>query len=405
VAVGADSLASPARSSVGAGWDAKPGPARTPVPGAGSFPASTAWPASSGSPVAADKPVSSSGWPGSAGSSGDDDPWANLPETGRFESKPAAYAPPARPVERPRPPEEPRPAVKAPRFTENLPPVEWFGRGDPAQETVAVPPLTPVADSAPVTDIALTAEEVSEPPEDTEPAALATEPKTDQPKTAELETPEPEAAAPEALVPEALVPGTVASETLAPETSAPETSDAPAPEETAGTDAVAPESAEPRTEEPRTVEPRTVEPRTDEAVSAQGDTPEPADDAGSFSSEDVSSLTPTVSETEAVSGDEPAIVAETLEEPAASVAEPVASVAEAETENDAPADDAAPEAAAVGDPLREVTVVPGVPRYHNAQCILIRFMGEGDLEKMTLADARKAGCTPCRACLPDQETD
>ena len=49
-----------------------------------------------------------------------------------------------------------------------------------------------------------------------------------------------------------------------------------------------------------------------------------------------------------------------------------------------------------------VTVVPGVPRYHNASCILIRFMGEGDLETMTLAAAREAGCTPCRACLPDQ---
>ena len=50
----------------------------------------------------------------------------------------------------------------------------------------------------------------------------------------------------------------------------------------------------------------------------------------------------------------------------------------------------------------EVTVVPGVPRYHNARCILIRFMGEDDLEKMTRAAAREIGCTPCRACLPDQ---
>jgi hypothetical protein len=47
-------------------------------------------------------------------------------------------------------------------------------------------------------------------------------------------------------------------------------------------------------------------------------------------------------------------------------------------------------------------VVPGVPRYHSAQCILIRFMGEDDLEKMTVATASSAGCTPCRACLPDQ---
>ena len=54
------------------------------------------------------------------------------------------------------------------------------------------------------------------------------------------------------------------------------------------------------------------------------------------------------------------------------------------------------------DPSMEVTVVPGVPRYHNAHCILIRFMGDSDLDKMTLAAARVAGCTPCRACLPDQ---
>jgi len=49
----------------------------------------------------------------------------------------------------------------------------------------------------------------------------------------------------------------------------------------------------------------------------------------------------------------------------------------------------------------EVTVVPGVPRYHKSECILIRFMGDGDLQKMTVAAARDAGCTPCRACQPD----
>ena len=47
-------------------------------------------------------------------------------------------------------------------------------------------------------------------------------------------------------------------------------------------------------------------------------------------------------------------------------------------------------------------MVPGVPRYHDPQCLLIRFMGEKDLDKMTLGAAREAGCTPCRACLPDQ---
>jgi hypothetical protein len=54
------------------------------------------------------------------------------------------------------------------------------------------------------------------------------------------------------------------------------------------------------------------------------------------------------------------------------------------------------------DLQREVTVVPGVPRYHNPHCLLIRFMGQDDLDKMTLGAARDRGLTPCRACLPDQ---
>jgi hypothetical protein len=61
-----------------------------------------------------------------------------------------------------------------------------------------------------------------------------------------------------------------------------------------------------------------------------------------------------------------------------------------------------PEAPDTADLQREVTVVPGVPRYHHPHCLLIRFMGEDDLDKMTLGEARQAGCTPCRACLPDQ---
>ena len=61
-----------------------------------------------------------------------------------------------------------------------------------------------------------------------------------------------------------------------------------------------------------------------------------------------------------------------------------------------------PEAPDTVDLQREVTVVPGVPRYHHPHCLLIRFMGEDDLDKMTLGAARQAGCTPCRACLPDQ---
>jgi hypothetical protein len=68
-------------------------------------------------------------------------------------------------------------------------------------------------------------------------------------------------------------------------------------------------------------------------------------------------------------------------------------------------DDEAPVATLNGDAAvadREVTVVPGVPRYHRAECILIRFMAQDDLESMLLQSAAETGYTPCRACQPDQ---
>jgi hypothetical protein len=48
-----------------------------------------------------------------------------------------------------------------------------------------------------------------------------------------------------------------------------------------------------------------------------------------------------------------------------------------------------------------VTVVPGITRYHRDDCILIRFLGEDDLETMTLARAEETDCAPCRACRPE----
>jgi hypothetical protein len=47
-------------------------------------------------------------------------------------------------------------------------------------------------------------------------------------------------------------------------------------------------------------------------------------------------------------------------------------------------------------------VVPGIARYHTADCILIRFLGNDDLETMTLQEAEKTGCVPCRACRPEK---
>lgn len=53
----------------------------------------------------------------------------------------------------------------------------------------------------------------------------------------------------------------------------------------------------------------------------------------------------------------------------------------------------------------QVTVVPGVARYHRGECILIRFLGEDDLEIMPKQQAVAAGLTACRACQPDQLPD
>jgi hypothetical protein len=50
----------------------------------------------------------------------------------------------------------------------------------------------------------------------------------------------------------------------------------------------------------------------------------------------------------------------------------------------------------------EVTVVPGVPRYHRRGCILIRFLSDGDLETTTRPEAEAAGLVPCKACQPDK---
>jgi hypothetical protein len=45
---------------------------------------------------------------------------------------------------------------------------------------------------------------------------------------------------------------------------------------------------------------------------------------------------------------------------------------------------------------RQVTVVPGVPRYHTDNCILIRFMDDDDVRQMSLKAATDAGCTACQ---------
>ncbi len=59
-------------------------------------------------------------------------------------------------------------------------------------------------------------------------------------------------------------------------------------------------------------------------------------------------------------------------------------------------------APSAGSGRAEVTVVPGVARYHRSGCILIRFLGADDVEIMTRQEAEEATLVPCRACQPDQ---
>jgi heme exporter protein D len=64
-----------------------------------------------------------------------------------------------------------------------------------------------------------------------------------------------------------------------------------------------------------------------------------------------------------------------------------------------------PDAGNAGDAApagEEVTIVPGVARYHRRECILIRFLGDGDLGTMTRQAAQAAGSVPCKACQPDE---
>ena len=47
-----------------------------------------------------------------------------------------------------------------------------------------------------------------------------------------------------------------------------------------------------------------------------------------------------------------------------------------------------------------VAVLPGVPRYHQPDCVLIRFMPDDDIQRLPAAAAKADGYTPCAACQP-----
>jgi hypothetical protein len=77
----------------------------------------------------------------------------------------------------------------------------------------------------------------------------------------------------------------------------------------------------------------------------------------------------------------------------------------AEPEAEPPAEDKPPAedepSARQESGTKMVTVVPGVPRYHEPDCILIRFMPSGDVQTKSIPEAKAGKCTPCAACQPE----
>jgi hypothetical protein len=105
---------------------------------------------------------------------------------------------------------------------------------------------------------------------------------------------------------------------------------------------------------------------------------------------------------------EPAVKELAAQEPAAeepAAEEPAAEQPAPGTSEPAAEEPSGDRAAGVKPAPGRVTVVPGVARYHRSECILIRFLGAGDLETMTKQEAVDAKLVACRACQPDELKD
>ena len=268
---------------------------------------------------------------------------------------PQAQTPQA-PVPQAQPEHQPAAAGAAAVWGSAVPPTGMFPNfrppepGDMQRRPAAFTPhpdLQPAADSRPVTDLQVT-RSPSVAGHAPEAAPAAVQPASAQPAAAPAPA-SPEPAVPAPASPEPAVPAPAGPEPSAPAAVSPEPAPAPAP---------APAAVSP-------------EPAPAPAPAAPG--PEPA-----------------------AADPEPTAA---YPAPAAAGPEPDAAPAAADADPETPV---GPDPQIHQNSQRVVTVVPGVPRYHNASCMLIRFMGESDLETMTLAAARETGLTPCRACLPDQ---
>jgi hypothetical protein len=86
----------------------------------------------------------------------------------------------------------------------------------------------------------------------------------------------------------------------------------------------------------------------------------------------------------------------------AGAGEPGQAAAASQPASDGHDDGAARESSVAGDDEMQVSVVPGITRYHKSDCQLIRFLSADDLDVMTKRAATEAGCVPCKACKPDQ---
>jgi hypothetical protein len=142
--------------------------------------------------------------------------------------------------------------------------------------------------------------------------------------------------------------------------------------------------------------PSTAGPRDESAPSVRT-SPKPQDDDSADAAATSGTKPAAAVAREASSGSAavaPAKPAETVK-PATSAASPATAASKAGADDQPPA---------AGDSetgqQRQVTVVPGVPRYHTDNCILIRFMDDDDVQQMSLMAAKDAGCTPCGACQP-----
>ena len=193
----------------------------------------------------------------------------------------------------------------------------------------------------------------------------------------------------------------------------------PAETKAAETKAAETKAAETKGAKPGAAEPKAAEPEpTTAAVAASAGQDAPAkapagpEPAAREPAADVPQAEePTAGESAA---DDSAADDSTAEQSAAEESAAVDSAADDSAAQESGAGDSAAEESADGEPAAdspagkpapgriEVTVVPGVARYHRSECILIRFLGAGDLDIMTRQEAEEAKFAACRACQPDQ---